>query len=242
MTVENLENMPVQNKSQQQEVKHLIVEGKTDVMHTETKANTEVSAASTNLRGAPSVDQELTGTDLPLNTELSAEELSSKGETIDSEDVQKMTLDDAEKLIEEGTVALTLKNFELAANKLSLALEIQVSKLGQYAEVAASTFYLYGKALFGLSVQNTSVLGDKAEKAEVEQNAVAAYSSDEDGDEEETALEDIAVPADDLELAWENLDVARIILSKNQDSTTQVRLADVHICLGDISLENGFLD
>ena len=241
MTVENLHNMPVQNENQQQKV-HRIMEAKADARHTETKANTEVSASNTNVRVTPAVDQELTRTDLPLNTEITAEELISKGETVDSEDVQKMTLDDAEKLIAEGTEALTLKDFELAANKLSLALEIQVSKLGQYAEVAASTFYLYGKALFGLSVQNTSVLGDKAEKAEVEQNAVAAYSSDEDGDEEETALEDIAVPADDLELAWENLDVARIILSKNHDSTSQVRLADVHICLGDISLENGFLD
>jgi tetratricopeptide (TPR) repeat protein len=45
-------------------------------------------------------------------------------------------------------------------------------------------------------------------------------------------------PADDLELAWENLDVARLILSKESDTKSILQLADVYLSLGDVSLES----
>lgn len=67
----------------------------------------------------------------------------------------------------------------------------------------------------------------------------------EDDNEEEIddgkALQDIDLveETDDLELAWENLDVARLILSKLEDAEHQIRLGDVHIALGEVSLESG---
>ena len=134
------------------------------------------------------------------------------------------------------------RNFLLLLRFSTVLSNFRVSKLGQYADSAALSFYLYGKSLLGLAIQNNSVLGEKAEKAEEALNTVEDISADECEEEEETALEDICIPpADDLELAWENLDVARLILSKKEDSDSLIQLADVHICLGDISLENGTL-
>lgn len=68
---------------------------------------------------------------------------------------------------------------------------------------------------------------------------------DEDVESEDEAqnLEDIEIPiGDDLELAWENLDVARLILSKQEGTEFASQLADVHISLGDVSLESGLFN
>jgi HAT1-interacting factor 1 len=61
-----------------------------------------------------------------------------------------------------------------------------------------------------------------------------------DGDDDEEEEEGAEVPADDdFETAWDILDVARVIFEKSQDKDTKLKLADVHLCLGDISLETG---
>jgi HAT1-interacting factor 1 len=70
---------------------------------------------------------------------------------------------------------------------------------------------------------------------------------DEVSDEDEEDLEEdqgqnlneIEEPTDDLELAWENLDVARLIFSKQSEKEYILQLADVHLSLGDVSLESG---
>ncbi len=53
-------------------------------------------------------------------------------------------------------------------------------------------------------------------------------------------LDDIEIPlADDLELAWENLDLARLIFSQQEGNEYVLQLAEVHLSLGDVSLESG---
>jgi hypothetical protein len=42
-------------------------------------------------------------------------------------------------------------------------------------------------------------------------------------------------------LAWENLDCARVILEKQDKSEFGLQLADVHVTLGDVSLESGIV-
>lgn len=63
-----------------------------------------------------------------------------------------------------------------------------------------------------------------------------AQESDDDEDDEEEG-EDSA--DDDFEAAWDILDVARVIFEKGEDKESQLKLADVHLCLGDVSLETG---
>jgi HAT1-interacting factor 1 len=120
--------------------------------------------------------------------------------------------------------------------------------LGQYSPEVASTCYLYGRSLLAVAIQKNGVLGERAEQV----NAVAApepesssrfvFADDVENDSEEEGqdLKDLEVPqADDLELAWENLDLARIILSNQSDTKSAIALADVYLALGDVSLESG---
>ncbi len=73
----------------------------------------------------------------------------------------------------------------------------------------------------------------EAQKAVDEANAAQA-------EEEEDEDED-AEPEDDFNAAWEVLDLARAIFEKQQDESDEVKLklADVFIALGDVSLETG---
>ncbi len=69
-----------------------------------------------------------------------------------------------------------------------------------------------------------------------------------EGQELKTIVGEMAEDVDDLELAWQNLDICRLILSKQVDSEdiavsvpAKRKLADVHLVLGDVSLESGTL-
>jgi hypothetical protein len=44
---------------------------------------------------------------------------------------------------------------------------------------------------------------------------------------------------DDLSVAWEVLDTARIIYSGIDEDDAEIKLGDIYILLGDVSLENG---
>jgi hypothetical protein len=78
--------------------------------------------------------------------------------------IEEKTLEDAADLIAAGTQALAASNYEEAAEKLALAVEIQVNLLGQYSLEVAPSFHLYGKALLQAAVQKNSVLGEKADQ------------------------------------------------------------------------------
>lgn len=72
----------------------------------------------------------------------------------------------------------------------------------------------------------------EAQKAVDDMDAVDAQEEEEDDDAE---------PEDDFNAAWEVLDLARAIYEKQQDVSDEVKmkLADVFIALGDVSLETG---
>lgn len=70
------------------------------------------------------------------------------------------------------------------------------------------------------------------------------FEGDDDEDDLENdegkVLDDIEIPlADDLELAWENLDLARLIYTQQEGNEYAMQLAEVHLALGDVSLESG---
>lgn len=64
----------------------------------------------------------------------------------------------------------------------------------------------------------------------------------EEDEEEEEGEEGEGEPEEDFEAAWDILDAARIIFEKNDDKETQLKLADVHLCLADVSLETEKFD
>jgi hypothetical protein len=110
--------------------------------------------------------------------------------------------------------------------------------------------------LLATAVQKNSVLGETEQVKTVNEQLQLPVKSEsvlifdnvqdevqDDGQEDDQGQNldeiEIAEDADDLELAWENLDVARLILSKQSDNASQLALGDVHIALGDVSLESG---
>ena len=61
-----------------------------------------------------------------------------------------------------------------------------------------------------------------------------------DGDLAETGgATDNSQNDDDLSVAWEVLDIARIIYSKIEGDDAEIKLGEIYILLGDVSLENG---
>ncbi|KAJ3271434.1 hypothetical protein HDV01_006640 [Terramyces sp. JEL0728] len=184
----------------------------------------------------------------PENEDLPEGQLEQEGEENEDQShremIDKLTLNDAYILLQEGTQALALGLYDDAAEKLAIAVELQVKHLGQYALEVAPTFYLYGKALLAVGAQKNSVLGEKADQPVQEQqinNPNFSFQGDEEDleDDEGKVLDEIELPpADDLELAWENLDVARLIFSTQTDEKSIHQLAEVHLSLGDVSLES----
>lgn len=67
----------------------------------------------------------------------------------------------------------------------------------------------------------------------------AAEEQDDDDDDDAEEGEEAEAADDDFETAWDILDIARVIFEKGEDKNTQLKLADVHLCLGDVSLETG---
>lgn len=80
-------------------------------------------------------------------------------------------------------------------------------------------------------------LGDVPDFTAKTEEQVEQDEEDEEDEEEEEGAEGSA--DDDFETAWDILDVARIIFEKSEDKDTKLKLADVHLCLGDVSLETG---
>lgn len=73
------------------------------------------------------------------------------------------------------------------------------------------------------------------------------HFEDDDEDEEqesegeEAENEQAQQQDDDFEAAWDILDVARVMFEKaGDDKETKLKLADVHLCLGDVSVETGW--
>ncbi|CEG84479.1 hypothetical protein RMATCC62417_18278 [Rhizopus microsporus] len=87
-------------------------------------------------------------------------------------------------------------------------------------------------------IQMESIPEFKQEEEEEEEDD----EEDDEEDEEDKDKEDGDQADDDFETAWDILDVARLIFEKGEDKETQLKLADVHLCLADVSLETEKFD
>ncbi|KAG0170819.1 hypothetical protein DFQ28_001638 [Apophysomyces sp. BC1034] len=165
-------------------------------------------------------------------------------------------------LLEEGNRAFSLDDYDTSVIKFGEACQLLDTINGYLSPENGDAYFLYGRALLKVAIRQNSVLGQAAqasatavEQAEQEQevtntNARLQFAGEpeledsEDEDEEDAAGElaeegegaEGAVE-DDFENAWDILDIARVIFEKDQDEATQLKLADVHMCLGDVSIE-----
>ncbi|KAK9695320.1 hypothetical protein K7432_013040 [Basidiobolus ranarum] len=157
-----------------------------------------------------------------------------------------------ERLISEGKKALALSQNEEAVEKLGETSEMVGQKYGQLSTEYADVLSLYGQALLGNAVQQHSILGNKSlqnASDEMEPTAPAESSkgrfhfegepdlSEEEEEEAPEANGEEEQP-DDFQTAWEVLDVARVIYSKTDGDEAKLKLGDVLLTLGDVSMES----
>merc|ERR550519_244024 len=103
---------------------------------------------------------------------------------------------------------------------------------GEVAEECAEPYFHYGRALLELSKHETS--GDDSDESEEEHKVVEESSKVE---KESKTVEEEVVDSEDvghLELAWEMLEMARLIWSKKSQVSWE---AEALACLGDVSLQ-----
>ncbi|KAJ8729943.1 hypothetical protein PYW07_016981 [Mythimna separata] len=215
------------------------------------------------------------------------------------------------ELLAAGRRHLAVRDFSAAASSLAEACEGLAKEHGDTADQCAEAYLWYGKALLGLSREESGVLGDgvpgsgnadeededneeqeengengengeaeaeaeaegepeseKKENGEVEKiepesttkedepgSSTAAEDNEEpgttNGDHDESAMNvdaeaDAEDDVDNLQLAWEMLDLARSILYRRvQDcggDAARALLADVHLALGEVALESETYD
>ncbi|KAI8082466.1 hypothetical protein BDF21DRAFT_361639 [Thamnidium elegans] len=169
----------------------------------------------------------------------------------------------AKTLYEEGKLAFSKGEYSSSIAKLGEACQLLDELNGVLAPANGDAFFLYGEALLQYAIQQNTVLGQSAqasaeaveEQQEIEKEEQVESSNplfqlgampdfttkvetaveEEDDDAEEA--EEAEASDDDFETAWDILDIARVIFEKGEDKNTQLKLADVHLCLGDVSLE-----
>ncbi|CAF4823925.1 unnamed protein product [Pieris macdunnoughi] len=196
-------------------------------------------------------------------------------------------------LLAAGRRDLAVREYTSAVESLAKACELLAKEHGDSADECAEAYLWYGKALLGLSREESGVLGDgmpgtkngdeEGDSEEQEENADEVPEKDEkgQGDEVEAMDSEQAVQStsqeeasssketeqpgtsngdlndesmanlgneddvDNLQLAWEMLDLARSILERRAESNAEGArslLADVHLTLGEVALESETYD
>ncbi|XP_046959603.1 protein HGV2 [Vanessa cardui] len=206
-------------------------------------------------------------------------------------EVPEVTTSSAEELLAAGRRHLAVRDYNAATESLAKACELLAKTHGDVADECAEAYLWYGKALLGLSREESGVLGggvpganneeeeeneeengengeeapkeneqdvempnEKVEKIEAESTTkdeeVASSTaeieekpgtSNGDQNDESIANLDNEEDVDNLQLAWEMLELSRSILQK-RGSTARAQLADAHLALGEVALESETYD
>lgn len=147
--------------------------------------------------------------------------------------------------------------------QLATELKDSVAKHGDMAGECAPVYFKYGDKLLDFAAQQQELFEQEQEQLENEEGGEDEEEYEEEVEEEEeqaeadevTAAADDATPATeepeaaaeeepvsgDMEVAWELLETARVILS-GQEPLDRVSLAKVHLRLGDLSMESDQFD
>ncbi|CAG8509049.1 1403_t:CDS:2 [Ambispora gerdemannii] len=161
--------------------------------------------------------------------------------------------DNIVSLTEDGKKAFALHDYELAIAKFGEASDLLGKQHGEESTQYADSLVLYGRALLENAIAQSSVFGNDAlPKNTEDSNAMPLevplekkqkfqfegepnFGEDEiDEDEEMTDAEPSAEAedhSDDLSVAWESLDAARVIYSKTDVEEAKTKLGDVYIAL-----------
>nr|XP_046248221.1 nuclear autoantigenic sperm protein isoform X5 [Scatophagus argus] len=188
----------------------------------------------------------------------SAEEKPCSSTAAAAADSSVDVMEEAKKLIGTGNKHLVMGDVVSAVNVFQDACSMLAAKYGDTADECGEAFFLCGKSLLELARMENSVLGNALEgvpeeSEEEEQphnsniesaNSLDADDEDEDDDDDddedgERNGEDKEEEVGNLQLAWEMLEVAKVIYKRKESKDDQLMAAQTYLKLGEVSAESG---
>ncbi|XP_031825070.1 nuclear autoantigenic sperm protein isoform X2 [Sarcophilus harrisii] len=186
---------------------------------------------------------------------------STSADTTDSMDVDS----ESKKLLGLGQKHLVMGDIPAAVNAFQEAASLLGKKYGETANECGEAFFYYGKSLLELARMENGVLGNALDGVPVDEdgertedqsmvestdNVEETEGSEEEDKENEREAEE---PGNDsklenkenededignLELAWDMLDLAKIIFKRQETKEAQLNAAQAHLKLGEVSVES----
>ncbi|XP_045543735.1 histone-binding protein N1/N2 isoform X5 [Salmo salar] len=159
---------------------------------------------------------------------------------------------EAKKLIGAGNRHLVMGDVVSAVNVFQEACGMLAERYGDTADECGEAFFLCGKSLLELARMENTVLGDalegvpegSSEEGEKQENSKfesADNLDDDDDDEGEGTAEDKESEEEvgNLQLAWEMLEVAKVIYKRKANEADQLMAAQAYLKLGEVGAESG---
>uniref|UniRef100_A0A3B3BSD2 Nuclear autoantigenic sperm protein (histone-binding) n=1 Tax=Oryzias melastigma TaxID=30732 RepID=A0A3B3BSD2_ORYME len=188
----------------------------------------------------------------------SAEEKPCSSSAAAAADSSVDVMEEAKKLIGTGKRHLVMGDVVSAVNVFQDACSVLASKYGDTADECGEAVFLYGKSLLELARMENGVLGNALEgvpeeSEEEEQPSNSNVESadnlddddddddddDEDDDGEKNGQENEEDDVGNLQLAWEMLEVAKLIYKRKEGKDDQLMAAQAHLKLGEVGAETG---
>ncbi|XP_029563753.1 histone-binding protein N1/N2 isoform X6 [Salmo trutta] len=161
---------------------------------------------------------------------------------------------EAKKLIGAGNRHLVMGDVVSAVNVFQEACGMLAERYGDTADECGEAFFLCGKSLLELARMENTVLGDalegvpegSSEEGEKQENSKFESADnldddDDDDDEGEGTAEDKESEEEvgNLQLAWEMLEVAKVIYKRKANEADQLMAAQAYLKLGEVGAESG---
>ncbi|XP_055779202.1 nuclear autoantigenic sperm protein-like isoform X4 [Salvelinus fontinalis] len=163
---------------------------------------------------------------------------------------------EAKKLIGAGNRHLVMGDVVSAVHVFQEACGMLAARYGDTADECGEAFFLCGKSLLELARVENTVLGNalegvpeesSEEEGEGETPDNSKFESadnledddDDDDDEGEGTAEDKEEEVGNLQLAWEMLEVAKVIYKRKENKEDQLMAAQAYLKLGEVGAESG---
>ncbi|XP_069560830.1 histone-binding protein N1/N2-like isoform X2 [Brachyistius frenatus] len=189
----------------------------------------------------------------------SAEEKPCSSAAAAAADCSADVMEEAKKLIGTGNRHLVMGDVVSAVGVFQDACGMLAEKYGDTADECGEAFFLCGKSLLELARMENSVLGnaldgvpEESEEEEQQQpsnsNTESANNDDDDDDDDDddededggkNGQEKEEEEVGNLQLAWEMLEVAKVIYKRQESKDDQLMAAQAYLKLGEVSAESG---
>ncbi|KAM9384247.1 nuclear autoantigenic sperm protein-like isoform 2-T2 [Pholidichthys leucotaenia] len=160
-------------------------------------------------------------------------------------------MEETKKLIGKGNRHLVMGDVVSAVNVFQEACGMLAAKYGDTANECGEAFFLCGKSLLELARMENGVLGNALEGVPEEseeedqpnnsniESADNLDDEDEEDDDEKNGQDKEEDEVGNLQLAWEMLEVAKVIYKRKEGKDDQLMAAQAYLKLGEVSAESG---